>query len=59
VLGQVRMQNVIPRFRRAPGRVRFPGRSAIGADTRSVMAGLGYDDEAIERLLATGVIRAG
>ena len=39
-LGTVTMQNVIPRLSRTPGRILHTGRSAIGADTSSVLADL-------------------
>ena len=39
-LGSVTMQNVIPRLSRTPGRIVHTGRSAIGADTKSVLGEL-------------------
>jgi crotonobetainyl-CoA:carnitine CoA-transferase CaiB-like acyl-CoA transferase len=39
-LGTVTMQNVIPRLSRTPGRIAHTGRSAIGADTSSVLGEL-------------------
>lgn len=55
-LGTVRLQNVVPRFKRSPGRVRWAGKPEIGSDTQSVLAGLGYSDEELARLRADGVI---
>ncbi len=55
-LGNIRIQNVVPRFRRAPGRIRWPGKPAIGSDTTAVLSALGYGTEDIERLKAAGVI---
>jgi crotonobetainyl-CoA:carnitine CoA-transferase CaiB-like acyl-CoA transferase len=36
-LGTVRMQNVVPKFSRTPGRVRHTGRTQIGADQEDVL----------------------
>jgi crotonobetainyl-CoA:carnitine CoA-transferase CaiB-like acyl-CoA transferase len=56
-LGKVRMQGVVPRFRRAPGRVRWPGRPEVGQDTRDILARLDYADDAMEQLLQDGAIK--
>ena len=58
VLGTVRLQNVVPRFRRSPGRIRWPGKSGIGADTRTVLTDLGYSSDDIDRLESAGIIKA-
>ena len=57
-LGSVRLQNVVPRFRRSPGRVRWPGKPGIGADTHTVLADLGYSSDDIKRLESAGIIKA-
>ena len=57
VLGKVRVQNVVPRFKRNPGRVRWLGKADIGADTEAVLGELGYSNDAIEGLSADGVIK--
>ncbi len=57
--GKIRMPNVGPRFSRTPGRVRWAGRSAIGADTRAVLLSVGYSDADIDRLAADKVVRLG
>jgi crotonobetainyl-CoA:carnitine CoA-transferase CaiB-like acyl-CoA transferase len=36
-LGTLRMQNVVPKFSRTPGKVRYPGRTRIGADQEDVL----------------------
>lgn len=59
VLGKVRVQNVVPKFKRNPGAIRWLGKSEIGADTGDVMQELGYDAGEIERLAAEGVIKIG
>jgi len=58
-LGTVRVQNVIPRFRRAPGSMRWVGKHRIGVDTRDVLAELGYSDTDVAALEADGVINCG
>jgi crotonobetainyl-CoA:carnitine CoA-transferase CaiB-like acyl-CoA transferase len=48
---------VIPRFERTPGRIRSAG-PELGADTATVLGELGYDGEALDSLVADGVIAA-
>ena len=56
VLGPVKMQNVLYRMDQTPGEVQWSGRS-IGADTRTILTTrLGMSDEAVDSLLAKGVI---
>lgn len=55
-LGPVRMQNVLFRMSETPGRIRHSGHAQLGVDTDSVLAELGYDDTALERLRKQGVI---
>lgn len=57
-LGRMRIHNVVPRFSRTPGRIRWTGRLAIGHDTRVVMNEAGYSAEEIDELVASGVIVA-
>ncbi len=56
-LGKVRMQGVVPRFHRAPGAVRWPGRPGIGQDTRDILTRFDYSPEEIEGLLQQGAIK--
>ncbi|MGF6637314.1 CaiB/BaiF CoA transferase family protein [Paraburkholderia sp. MM6662-R1] len=56
VLGKVRMQGVVPRFRRAPGEVRWPGRPVIGQDTCEILRGLNYTEDEVEDLTHQGAI---
>lgn len=56
-LGKVRMQNVIPHFRRQPGKVRWVGPARIGADTDEVLGELGYGKDEIEALEAKGILK--
>jgi len=57
-LGPMVVQNVVPRFRNQPGRINWLARGQIGADTREVMAELGYAGAEIDALLARGLIAA-
>jgi len=58
-LGRVRVQNVVPRFTRNPGAVRWLGKAHIGADTVDVLKELGYPDHEIDRLESGEVIKVG
>jgi crotonobetainyl-CoA:carnitine CoA-transferase CaiB-like acyl-CoA transferase len=57
VLGKVRIQGVVPRFRRSPGEIRWPGRPVIGQDTCDILRGLSYNEDEIEDLLHQGAIK--
>jgi crotonobetainyl-CoA:carnitine CoA-transferase CaiB-like acyl-CoA transferase len=54
--GSVLMHNIIPRLSDTPGRLRSPA-PALGAHTREILTGLGYDPEQIAALAAEGVIK--
>jgi len=56
--GKVRIPGIAPHFSRTPGDIRWAGRKAIGADTRSVLRDCGYADAEIDRLAQGGVIAA-
>lgn len=53
--GTVRMQNVVPRFARDPGKVRWTGKS-LGADNAETWGELGLSAAEQERLREAGVI---
>jgi len=56
-LGPVRMQNVIPKFSRSPGKIRWPGPTRMGADNDRVYGkGLGLDRAELASLREKGVI---
>ena len=57
-LGKVRIPGIAPHFYRTPGNIRWAGRKAIGADTRSVLRNCGYADAEIDRLALEGIIAA-
>jgi crotonobetainyl-CoA:carnitine CoA-transferase CaiB-like acyl-CoA transferase len=56
-LGTVRVQNVIPRFTRQPGKLRWVGKNKIGADTDAVLEDLGYSREEVLALEARGIVK--
>lgn len=56
-LGTVLMQGPVPKLRNCPGRIRWPGKPSIGADTASVLRELGYGDAQLRELDAKGVIK--
>lgn len=54
--GQVRMQNVVPKMRNRPGRIRWAAR-ALGADNEEIYkSGLGLTDEEYEAMKNNGAI---
>ncbi len=55
-LGTVKVQNVIPRFRKAPAKMRWVGRHKVGMDTDAVLNELGYSPEEIGALEKKGVV---
>ncbi|OWT66426.1 CoA transferase [Candidimonas nitroreducens] len=57
ILGKVRMQGVVPRFRRTPGEVRYPGKAVVGADTREILTNLDYSSADIKQLEQAGVVK--
>jgi crotonobetainyl-CoA:carnitine CoA-transferase CaiB-like acyl-CoA transferase len=57
-LGKLRIPGIAPHFYRTPGNIRWAGRKAIGADTRSVLRDSGYADAEIDRLARDGIIAA-
>jgi len=54
-LGNVRMQNVVPRFERTPGRVHRAG-PALGEHNAEVFGALGIDAAALSALRADGIV---
>jgi len=56
ILGPLRMQNVIPRLDRTPGRIDHPG-PELGAHNREVYLGeLGLTPEELAELVEKGVV---
>lgn len=56
VHGTVTAPGVVPRLARTPGRVRQPARWTVGADTESVLAGLGVSEAQMAKLREEGVV---
>jgi formyl-CoA transferase len=56
--GRIRMANIPPRFSRTPGRIRHPGRSAIGHDTIEILHDIGMSNSEIQELRDKGIIKA-
>ena len=56
-LGKVRIQNVVPHFKRNPGKMRWVGRHRIGVDTEEVLGELGYSQDEIEAMEGKGVVK--
>jgi crotonobetainyl-CoA:carnitine CoA-transferase CaiB-like acyl-CoA transferase len=55
-LGEITLQDVVPRFTRQPGAMRWPGKPKVGVDTEAVLRELGIGDEEMKDLEADGVI---
>lgn len=53
--GTVRMQNVVPKLSRNPGRVRWAA-GDLGVDTDEILSGLGYSAEDIAALRKDGIV---
>jgi len=56
-LGPVKMQNVIPKFSRTPGKIRWPGPTQMGAHNEEIYCGrLGMTRERLAELKERGVV---
>lgn len=55
---ETRVVGPVPRLDKTPGRLRWLGRAELGADTRTVLAELGYDGDRIEQLIEQGTASA-
>jgi len=56
VLGEVRIQDVVPKFSRNQAHMRWLGKTGVGEDTAAILARLGYSDEEIDGLAASGAV---
>jgi crotonobetainyl-CoA:carnitine CoA-transferase CaiB-like acyl-CoA transferase len=56
-LGTVRVQGVVPRYRRNSAGMRWLGKSVVGADTASLLTQAGYGAEEIAALESSGIVR--
>jgi crotonobetainyl-CoA:carnitine CoA-transferase CaiB-like acyl-CoA transferase len=59
VLGEVRIQDVVPKFSRNRARMRWLGKLKVGEDTAAILTRLGYSDEEIEALASSGAVHIG
>ena len=59
VLGEVRIQDVVPKFSRNRAQMRWLGKTIIGEDTEAILAGLGYSEQEIEALASSGAVHLG
>lgn len=57
VLGMVKVQGVVPRYRRNTPNMRWLGKTTVGADTEALLTGAGYSAQEIEDLIAAGVVQ--
>jgi len=57
VLGDTPVQEVVPRFRNAPGRVNWLGKHQVGTETHDFLAEAGYSDVDIAALELAGVVK--
>jgi crotonobetainyl-CoA:carnitine CoA-transferase CaiB-like acyl-CoA transferase len=57
-MGQFPMHHVVPRLMGTPGSIRTRA-PRLGEDNRTILAGVGIDDEGYARLVASGVVREG
>ena len=58
VLGDTAVQQVVPRFRNAPGKINWLGKHEVGTETRDFLIDAGYSAEEISDLNSRGIIKA-
>lgn len=56
VLGEVRIQDVVPKFSRNQAHMRWLGKTSVGEDTAAILARLGYSDDEIDGLASSGAV---
>jgi crotonobetainyl-CoA:carnitine CoA-transferase CaiB-like acyl-CoA transferase len=59
VLGEVRIQDVVPKFSRNRAQMRWLGKLSVGEDTAAILAGLGYSEDEIDALASSGAVHLG
>lgn len=57
VIGDTRVQEVVPRFRNAPGKINWLGKHEVGTETRDFLREAGYADSDIAALDQRGIIK--
>ena len=56
-LGKVKVQNIVPKFKKQPAKMRWVGRHRIGEDTNDVLSELGYSESEISSMEAKGIVK--
>ena len=56
VLGDTVVQEVVPRFRNAPGKINWLGRHEVGTDTLEFMVEAGFSADEIQKLHRSGIV---
>jgi len=57
VLGDTVVQEVVPRFRNAPGKINWLGRHEVGTDTLEFMVEAGFSADEIQKLHRIGIVK--
>ena len=57
VLGDTVVQEVVPRFRNAPGKINWLGRHEVGTDTLEFMVEAGFSADEIQKLHRSGIVK--
>ncbi|WP_137922521.1 CoA transferase [Hydrogenophaga sp. 2FB] len=57
VLGDTVVQEVVPRFRNAPGKINWLGRHEVGTDTLEFMVEAGFSTGEIQKLHRSGIVK--
>ena len=57
VLGDTVVQEVVPRFRNAPGKINWFGRHEVGTDTLEFMVEAGFSADEIQKLHRSGIVK--
>ena len=57
VLGDTVVQEVVPRFRNAPGKINWLGRHEVGPDTLEFMVEAGFSADEIQKLHRSGIVK--
>ena len=58
VLGDTPVQEVVPRFRNAPGRINWLGKHEVGTETRDFLEEAGFAHDDIMALHQRGIVKA-
>jgi crotonobetainyl-CoA:carnitine CoA-transferase CaiB-like acyl-CoA transferase len=56
-LGNIKMTNIPVKFSRTPGKIRHPGRTAIGHDTVEILKSIGMTEQEIDALIDKQIVK--